>query len=107
MLFISVSKTLKNCYDCSSHKKDNIERKLKTHFRARDVAINHLLSDILGKETGCVHEKGLIDSESKEEIDRKLMGLKAKWDCLLKGFHSWFVKYETQLLKAHYEIGAG
>ena len=29
------------------------------------------------------------------------MSLKATWDCLQPGFHSWFVKFETDLFKRH------
>lgn len=53
---------------CSSHKKDNIERKFRTHFRARYMAINHLLLGIHGKDTGCVHEKGLQKTDGPKGI---------------------------------------
>jgi hypothetical protein len=29
------------------------------------------------------------------------MSLKATWDCLQPGFHSWFVKFEAELFKRH------
>lgn len=47
---------------CSTHKKDNIQRKLKDDFRTKEAASNHILSDIFGKDVGTVYEKGLIDS---------------------------------------------
>ena len=43
----------------------------------------------------------LIDSITEQEFDRKVMSLKATWDCLQPGFHSWFVKFETDLFKRH------
>jgi len=86
---------------CSSHKKDNIQRKLKNDFRARVVASNHIIADIFGKDSGSIYEKGLIDSITEQEFDRKVMSLKATWDCLQPGFHSWFVKFEAELFKRH------
>lgn len=66
MLFITVSKTLKIAMFKSQ--KDNIERKFRTHFRARYMAINHLLLGIHGKDTGCVHEKGLQKTDGPKGI---------------------------------------
>ena len=87
---------------CSSHKKkDNIQRKLKNDFRARVVASNHIIADIFGKDSGSIYEKGLIDSITEKEFDRSVMSLKATWDCLQPGFHSWFVKFEAELFKRH------
>lgn len=33
------------------------------------------------------------------------MNLKATWDCLQPGFHSWFLKYESDLFKRHLIAG--
>jgi len=56
---------------CSNHKKENIERKLKGDYRAREAASNHLLSDIFGKDCGPIYEKGLIDCTSTFDFDKK------------------------------------
>lgn len=42
---------------CSTHKKDNIQRKLKNDFRTREVASNHIISDIFGKDVGTIMKK--------------------------------------------------
>jgi hypothetical protein len=86
---------------CSSHKKDNIQRKLKNDFRARVVASNHIIADIFGKDSESIYEKGLIDSITEQKFDIKVMSLKATWDCLQPGFHSWFLKFEAELFKRH------
>ena len=86
---------------CSNHKKENIQRKLKNEFRSREAAANHIISDIFGKDSGSIYERGLIDSTSTEEFDRGLMNVKVTWDCPLPQFHSWFVKYEADIFKAH------
>lgn len=86
---------------CTTHKKENIERKLKGDLRARDTPSRHILYDIFGRETSQVKEKGLIDSTTTASFDKKLMELKSTWDCLVPAFHSWFVKYETDVFKMH------
>lgn len=53
-------------------KKDNIQRKLKNDFRTREVATNHILSDIFGRAVGTVNKKGLIDSRTTQEFYEKL-----------------------------------
>jgi hypothetical protein len=59
----------------------------------------HITADIFGKDSGSIYEKGLIDSITEQEFDIKVMNLKATWDCLQPGFHSWFVKIEAELFK--------
>ncbi|KAK3087353.1 hypothetical protein FSP39_004988 [Pinctada imbricata] len=86
---------------CSTHKKDNLQRKLKTDFVARDAAVSHVLADIFGRSQGAIRENGLIDSMERDDFDGKLMQLKATWDCLVPGFHQWFVDYEADIFKLH------
>ena len=86
---------------CSSHKKDNIRRKLKNDFRAKDVACSHIIADIFGKDSGTIYEKGLIDSNTEQEFDRKVMMMKATWECLQPGFHSWFLQFQAELFRKH------
>lgn len=90
---------------CSTHKKENIQRKVKNDFRTREVASNHILSDIFGNDVGTFYKKGLIDRVTTQEFDNKVMNLKATWDCLQPGFHSWFLKYEADLFKRNLIAG--
>lgn len=66
MLFITVSKTLKIAMFKSQERQHRKE--IQTHFRARYMAINHLLLGIHGKDTGCVHEKGLQKTDGPKGI---------------------------------------
>ena len=47
------------------------------------VASNHIIADIVGKDSGSIYEKGLIDSITEQEFDRKVMSLKAKYPDLI------------------------
>ena len=86
---------------CSSHKKANIEKKLK-ELKATSSATKHILSDIFGATVGSLsYQKGLIDSLTVAEFDRRLRDLKTTWDCLVHNFHSWFVENESRLFKSH------
>jgi len=38
-----------------------------------------------------LYEGGLIDSETSIEFDRRVRDFKPTWDCLVPGFHTWFV----------------
>lgn len=58
---------------CSTHKKENIQRKVKNDLKTREVASNHILSDIFGKDVGTFYEKGLIDRVTTQEFDNKVM----------------------------------
>ena len=87
---------------CADHKKSNIERKLK-ELRATACATKHILSDIFGKKVGSLYdfERGLIESETSMEFDRRVRDFKPIRDCLVPGFHTWFVAYEADLFKSH------
>ena len=85
---------------CADHKKTNIESKLND-LRAAECAKKHVLADIFGKNISSTYEKGLIDSETCMAFDRRLRDLKSTWDCLVPGFHTWFVSYEADLFKSH------
>lgn len=47
----------------------------------------------------------MIDSVTTQDFDKKVMNFKATWDCLQPGFHSWFLKYESDLFKRHLIAG--
>lgn len=46
-------------------------------------------------------ERGLIESETSMEFDRRVRDFKPMWDCLVQGFHTWFVAYEADLFKSY------
>jgi hypothetical protein len=48
-----------------------------------------------------LYERGLIDSETSIEFDRRVRDFKPTWDCLVPGFHTWFVAYEADLFKSY------
>ncbi|CAG2219934.1 unnamed protein product [Mytilus edulis] len=85
---------------CADHKKTNIKSKLND-LRAAECAKKHVLADIFGENISSTYEKGLIDSETCMAFDRRLRDLKSTWDCLVPGFHTWFVSYEDNLFKSH------
>jgi hypothetical protein len=48
-----------------------------------------------------LYERGFIDSETSIEFDRRVRDFKPTWDCLVPGFHTWFVAYEADLFKSY------
>lgn len=85
---------------CSDHKKNNIESKLN-EYGEKESGKAHIVLDIFGRKFGTLYEIGLIDSESSSLFDKKLMDLKATWDYLVPGFHTWFVRYQADTFKRH------
>lgn len=65
MLFITVSKTLKIAMFKSQERQHRKE--IQNSFQS-EMAINHLLLGIHGKDTGCVHEKGLQKTDGPKGI---------------------------------------
>lgn len=65
MLFITVSKTLKIAMFKSQERQHRKE--IQNSFQS-EMAINHLLLGIRGKDTGCVHEKGLQKTDGPKGI---------------------------------------
>ena len=72
---------------CADHKKSNIERKLK-ELRATACTTKHILSDIFDKKVGSLNERGIVDSETSMEFDRRVRDFKPTWDCLVPRFHT-------------------
>ena len=60
---------------CTKHVQDNIKRKMSSLFIPEDVQVEFLI-DIFGDRSN----KGLIDSDSSEDFDARLMSLKSSWD---------------------------
>ncbi|CAC5364286.1 unnamed protein product [Mytilus coruscus] len=86
---------------CVSHKKENIEYKLK-EMKSATPAIRHIVSDIFGTNVdSMLYQKGLIDSETTSEFDSRLRDLKTTWDHLVPTFHAWFVSNESEKFKSH------
>ncbi|CAG2189104.1 MAD2 [Mytilus edulis] len=73
---------------CASHKKENIEYKLK-EMKSATPATRHIVSDIFGTNVDSIlYQKGLIDSETTSEFDSRLRDLKTTWDHLVPTFHA-------------------
>ncbi|CAC5408697.1 unnamed protein product [Mytilus coruscus] len=86
---------------CASHKKENIEYKLK-EMKSATPAIRHIVSDIFGTNVdSMLYQKGLIDSETTSEFDSRLRDLKTTWDHLVPTFHAWFISNESEKFKSH------
>ena len=90
---------------CSKHVEDNITRKMAL-LNISGEAKSEILADIFG-ERRC-STKGLIDSESDEEFDAKLMSLKEQWDdaetrssrCKTPEFYTYFLHHIASDMKA-------
>ena len=87
------------------HFKDNIERELGSRGITGDEK-KRFVSEIFGKQEGCVKFFGLVDCETEEEFDSKLEGLKVSWEEreneIVNGSHKrtffeWF-QYEKVVL---------
>lgn len=90
---------------CSKHVDDNITRKMAL-LNISGEAKSEILADIFG-ERRC-STKGLIDSESDEEFDAKLISLKEQWDdavtrssrCKTPEFYTYFLHHIASDMKA-------
>ena len=60
---------------CTKHVQDNIKRKMSSLFIHENVQAEFLM-DIFGDRSN----KGLIDSNSAEDFDARLLSLKSSWD---------------------------
>jgi len=80
----------------SSHKRDNITRKLR-EFKVDDGIVKDILGDIFGSTIDDTYFEGLIDAKGSEEFVDKLKILKQKWETQCAGFLEWFSIYEAEL----------
>ena len=81
---------------CSIHLKKNIEKTLDDR-KYSPLVKREFLRDIFGYQDGETKYTGLMDSDSKEDFDKKLSNLKCRWDEIdgascSNTFYEWFVK---------------
>ena len=90
---------------CTKHVHDNIMRKMAV-INITGEAKSQILADIFGDRRS--KEKGLIDCESSDEFDAKLLSLKEQWDeaekesshCEQPLFYSYFLQHIASDMKA-------
>ena len=90
---------------CTKHVQDNITRKMGL-INITGEAKTQILADIFGDRRS--HQKGLIDSETGEEFDAKLLSLKEQWDeaeeksshCEEPQFYTYFLQHISSDMKA-------
>ncbi len=81
---------------CFLHFRGNIERKLYELTIPRAVA-SEIVKDVMGCPTQL--QRGLVDADSADKLDKMLTGFKARWNELEKPYNSpqifdgWFVKH--------------
>ena len=85
---------------CCDHKKENVEHKL-CEFKVSEAARRHIVADIFGRNVGASYEQGLIDCESIDDFDRRVKDFKGTWDYLVPGFHTCFIRYQSDLFKLY------
>lgn len=86
---------------CFIHFKDNEQRQLSERGLPSDIK-SKFLSEIFGKQEESTKYAGLVDCDTEDEFDAKLMALKSEWEAreaesrgTLKKtntFYEWFVK---------------
>lgn len=102
---LSAQLPIAHSLSCTKHVQDNIARKMSL-INITGEAKSQILADIFGDRRS--HEKGLIDSESSDEFDAKLLSLKEKWDeaesksshCEEPQFYSYFLQHISSDMKA-------
>lgn len=68
---------------CFIHMKDNIRRKL-IELLLPEHAREEIVKDIFGTQCGTVFVKGIVDAESMEDFDCRLLQLETKWSRIEK-----------------------
>ena len=100
---------------CFSHFKDNLRKELKKRGIPTG-AIEDFIAEILGKQQEATLYQGLVDCNSEDEFDEKLVGLKEKWDVRETrcsrlsskdglSFYEWFRKEKVNKMYAWREFG--
>ena len=95
---------------CFSHFRDNLRRELKKRGIPTNV-IEEFIAEIFGKQQGNILYQGLVDCNSKDEFDEKLVGLKEKWNAREtrcsrlsnkddQSFYEWFRKEKVNKIYA-------
>ena len=64
---------------CFIHFKDNVQRQLSERGLPSDIK-SKFLSEIFGKQEESTKYAGLVDCDTEDEFDAKLMALKSEWE---------------------------
>ena len=70
-------------------------------MKAKERAINKIMTDIYGQQDGYVIQHGLADAENAEYFSAKLQSLQQIWESLVSGFYNWFFKNHAQKFKEY------
>ncbi len=86
---------------CFIHFKDNVKRQLSEHGMPSEIQ-SKFLNEIFGKQDENIKYMGLVDCDTEDKFDKKLMALQNEWEArenescgMLKKtttFYEWFVK---------------
>ena len=101
---LSVQLPIAHYLSCTKHVQDNITHKMGL-INVTGEAKSQILADIFGDRHSM--EKGLIDSESSDEFDAKLLSLKEQWDeverrssqCEEPQFYNYFLQHIASDMK--------
>lgn len=93
---------------CFIHMKDCIVRKLRDIGVCGD-SMKPFVNEIFGEQHGTHLFTGLVDSESPDDFDKRLMSLESQWnerECKIRSsnkpiFYDWFIKYHGADFKEH------
>ncbi|XP_028410639.1 uncharacterized protein LOC114533331 [Dendronephthya gigantea] len=107
---------------CFIHFKDNVKRQLSERGLPSEIK-SKFLNEIFGKQEGDTKYAGLLDCDTEEEFDNKLIALQGEWESREKEvygtlkttntFYEWFLKEkardgkESMLKSIRIEAGLG
>ena len=87
-------------FHCFNHFRQNIKQYLQGHGVSSSDIVN-IIDDIFGCQKGSDFLEGLVDSNSHDEFQQKLLVLKEHWkklddnDC----FYDWFCQYKVSIVQ--------
>ena len=95
---------------CFRHMKQDIQRKMTTDMGFPNDIVSEVLADIFGNKDGPAFYEGLVDCNSEDEFDSKLIMLEGRWGgfenlrCKIPdsqiAFYTWFKKYHAEEIKS-------
>ena len=90
--------------------KQDIQRKMTTDMGFPNDIVSEVLADIFGNNDGPTFYEGLVDCNSEDEFDSKLIMLEERWGgfeslrCKIPdsqiAFYTWFKKYHAEEIKS-------
>lgn len=95
---------------CFRHMRQDIQRKITADMGFPNDIVSKVLADIFGNKDGPTFHEGLVDCNSEDEFDSKLIVLQERWGgfeslrCKISDnqidFHTWFMKYHAEEIKS-------